>query len=207
MRIDYSKWHEISMSIERKFGNLQTLKMIEDHNTIISGYIQNSKKVLDLGAGSTKPLRGIVRGVYKSLDNDQSVFHDYSHIDQIQESFDAIISNQFFEHLTFEEGISYFEKISKILDPDGILAITIPNIEHPTSWYNNWDHKAYWGYWDIGAMMELNNIEVIDAARYRKRPQEIYALTQEERKIVDLIAKIYSMDYCRFVLVVGRKKH
>jgi len=206
MNINYGKWHEISMSLERKFGNLQTLKMIENHEKIIWEYIQKAKKVLDLGAGSTKPLKGIVKGIYKSLDNDPTVSHDFSYIDQINETFDAIISNQFFEHLTFEEGISYFEKLGKLLEPGGILAITIPNIEHPTVWHNNWDHKAYWGYWDIGTLMELNYIEVIDAARYRKRPQEIYELTDEERRTVNLIAKIFSMDYCRFVLIVGRKR-
>lgn len=203
--MDYAKWHEFSGNILKRFGIFKDLKMIDNPYEFASRYISDCQKVLDLGAGA-KVSKGIVRGVYKSLDNDPTYDHDYSHIDPIRETFDGIIANQFFEHLTFEDGITCFEKVAKILMSGGIMCVTIPNILHPTSWHNNWDHKAYWGYWDIGAMMEMNGIEVINIVRYRKRPHEIYELTEEERKMIELISKIFSMDYCRFVMVVGKKR-
>jgi SAM-dependent methyltransferase len=204
MNINYAKWHEFSGTIFKKFGIFSDLKMIENPYEYASHYISNCQKVLDLGAGA-KVAKSIVRGVYKSLDNDPTHDHDYSHIDQINEKFDGIIANQFFEHLSFEDGIAFFEKVANVLMPGGVLVVTIPNICHPTSWHLNWDHKAFWGYWDIGVMMEINNVEVIDIVRYRKRPHEIYELTEEERKTIELVSKIFSMDYCRYVMVVGVK--
>jgi hypothetical protein len=158
------------------------LKMIDNPYEYASSYISDCQKVLDVGAGP-KVAKSIVRGVYKSLDNDPTHDHDYSHIDQINETFDGIIANQFIEYLSFDDGIVFFEKVAALLLPGGLMCVTIPNIMHPTIFLYDWTHKASWGYWDIGAMMEMNDIEVVDIVRYRKRPQEIYELTEEEKKL------------------------
>ncbi len=203
--MDYAKWHDFSGDIFKRFGIFSDLKMVDNPYEYAAQYISACQKVLDLGAGA-KIAKSIVHGEYRSLDSDPTHGHDYSHIDQIEESFDGIIANQFFEHLTFEDGIAFFEKIANILLPEGVMIVTIPNICHPTSWHLNWDHKAFWGYWDIGVMMEINDVEIIDIVKYRKRPDEIYELTEDEKKLIELISKIFSMDYCRYVLLTGKKR-
>lgn len=83
-----------------------------------------------------------------------------------QNSVDEIFSRHFFEHLTFKQGAVVLEKWYKILKPQGIMEMMLPNMTYHV---NQWLHKeqnpknmkhakgGFWGWqrgkfddtWDI----------------------------------------------------------
>ena len=89
---------------------------------------------------------------YKSMDVDRKQFHDYHSLDEIEESFDAILLFEVIEHLDLEEGIELIRKIYSLLTPGGKLFLTTPNLYHP---HRYWDchHKTPYRYDELGGLL------------------------------------------------------
>lgn len=189
-----------------KFGSIETLKIIKDpYQNIIEHY--SGGRVLDVGAGKEKPVQkalSLSNEIYFSLDTDPLGEFDYTSIDQIPETekFSLITANQFFEHLSLEKSIDFVCKISNYLEKKGCLISTVPNIQHPVRQRTNITHITNWEYKALYMLYKYANIEVIDISRYSKRhPQGII-----EKVLARYINRIYRMDWCDSILIVGKKQ-
>jgi hypothetical protein len=165
------------------------------------------RRVLEFGAGAQKPLQrvlGIPDALYHSCDNDPSGAFTYNDVHAIPEAekYAVIFANQVLEHLTFEEGIAAAIALSAHVSEDGILLISVPNPQHPTRWLSNPTHKTPWGYLNISALVMLGGLDPVFCARSNKVPGP----APHEKEQIDMICRVFRMDWCETVYVVGAKQ-
>lgn len=192
----------------RRWGSIQALPIVPSaYERCRALYAELGGPVLDVGAGVDKPLQhvlGIAPPEYASLDNDPDGAFDYRRGEDIPagRAFRLIVANQFFEHLSIEQTFSVLGRLAAGLAPGGKLLITVPNIAHPNRFWAV-THVTPWDYMSLCALLELSGLRCVEIARYNKTagPQ-----TDEERHLVALMARLYRMDWCDSVLLVGEKQ-
>lgn len=190
-----------------KFGSVFDLPIInEPYSKAISFYKEGN--VLDLGAGHTKPLYKLMssmldKGSYYSLDNDPSSQFDFKNCSDIpiDLKFNFIFANQFFEHLSIDSSIQLALQLCPYLNHKGVFLLTIPNIHHPNRFWGDITHVTHWNYSNIYALYKIMGIEVSGIYRYSKRqPRGVI-----EKLLAHHIGKIYRMDWCDSILMIGIK--
>ena len=163
-------------------------------------------RVLDVGAGVSKLLQkqlGIGDDVYHSCDSDPSGEFTYTSVDAIPDDdvYQIIAASQVFEHLTFEEGIRTAITLGHHVAPGGIFEMDVPNPQHPTRYLSNPTHRTPWNYLNLCALLELGGLDPFYCARSNKVPGPRFY----ERLLINRICRIFRMDWCDTVYVVGRK--
>jgi 2-polyprenyl-3-methyl-5-hydroxy-6-metoxy-1,4-benzoquinol methylase len=197
----YTSFYGKCCEIEQRFGRQGKLPLRQLDFSIISG-----KSLLDFGAG--KGLYSNLAKYYYTVDADATVNPTYATLGEARcdlHSVDAVIANQVFEHITPTEIDDALAHISDLLVKDGIIVATIPNIHRGSYFFDNMDHKTPLTYYHVGAFMEFNNIEVIDAYRYTKNPNLITNADEETKRLIELLEKLYELDPAQFIAVVGKK--
>ncbi len=190
----------------KKFGSIEDLPIINGPYKKISE-IYSGGKVLDIGAGKEKPVQKCLNlgdDLYFSLDNDPCVKFDYNSIEEIPEDelFSLITANQFFEHITVEDSINLVCDLARHLKEKGYFISTVPNIQHPIRQQTNITHITAWDYKALYMLYKYANLKVIEISRYSKRhPQGII-----ERTLAKYINRIYRIDWCDSILIVGEKE-
>lgn len=205
---DYNSFDLAREDCYKKFGSIFDLPIIHDLSKEI-GKNYSGGNILDLGAGAKKPLgvffkSRLKNGKYYSLDNDAGGNFDFNDIKQVPNdlNFSLIVANQLFEHLTIDESLDFFEKISGKVAKDGKVIITIPNIAHPNRYWGDITHKTHWNYNNAYMLFKSAGLDVQRIARYSKRhPKGII-----ERILANYISKIYRMDWCDSVILIAEKK-
>lgn len=163
-------------------------------------------RVLDFGCGTQKPLQkvlGIGDDLYHSCDNDPSGMFTYASLNEIPQEavYEIVASNQVFEHLSFEEGIQTAMVLTRHVAPGSILQIGVPNPAHPTRFLSSPVHKTPWNYFNLCALIELGGLDPFYCARCNKVPGPRWY----ERPFVNIICRVFRMDWCDTVYVVGRR--
>jgi 2-polyprenyl-3-methyl-5-hydroxy-6-metoxy-1,4-benzoquinol methylase len=108
---------------------------------------KNRQRILDLGCGNGDMVRSLAE-YYPSVSgadiqssrleelNTQSKsvpriqFYSYDELSEMDKSFDVITSIEIIEHLNDDELDTHFDQIKKLLKPDGIVFISVPNSEN-----------------------------------------------------------------------------
>lgn len=189
----------------RRWGSFQDLPIVESaYRRCRELYAELGGPVLDVGAGVDKPLQhvlGIAPPEYASLDDDPDGVFDYRRAEDLPagRAFRLIVANQFFEHLSIEQTFSILARLAAGLAPGGKLLITVPNIAHPNRFWAV-THVTPWDFMSLCALLELSGLRCVEIARYNKVPGP---QTDEERRLAALMARLYRMDWCDSILVVG----
>ncbi|MFW9875820.1 MAG: methyltransferase domain-containing protein [Candidatus Thorarchaeota archaeon] len=164
--------------------------------------------VLDVGAGKNKMLLSVLseklnNGRYYSLDTDPTGDFDFDSYEDIPDnlSFSLICANQVFEHLELQESIDMMYITSKYLEDNGKFIITIPNISHPNRYFGDITHQTPWSYPGFYMIYKYANLDVVKIARYSKRhPKGLM-----EKIITRYVSRVYRMDWCDSILMIGIK--
>lgn len=204
-KFEYGFFNYCRKECVEKFGSIQDLAIIKGPYEKIKD-IYKEGKVLDIGAGTEKLVQkylSLSDKYYFSLDNDPGGCFHYSSIEDISENekFSLITANQFFEHIHLEESIELIYKLSMHLEKFGCLISTVPNIQHPVRQRADITHVTNWDYKALYMLLRYADLEVTEIARYSKRhPKGII-----EKILVKYINKIYRMDWCDSILIIGKK--
>lgn len=127
-------------------------------------------KLLDVGAGdkwvknylSQKKLKFI----YKSMDIDRTYAHDFYNISDIKEKFDIVLLFDVVEHLSLDTLSFYLEKIKNLLNPEGKLIISIPNIFYVGKIYHStYTHIKNYSFFDLYLLLKKNGFESVQIFR------------------------------------------
>jgi len=105
---------------------------------------KNRERILDLGCGNGDMVRSLakyypsVSGAdipsskleeLKSHSTSRVQFYSNDELDDLDMSFDAITSIEIIEHLSDSEMETHIDQIKKLLKPDGVAFISVPNSE------------------------------------------------------------------------------
>ncbi len=204
---DYGDYADCLQECYREFGDVNSLPVISSVAGKVREYYSGGD-VLDLGCGRAKILRsnlGLTEEHYHSLDNDPTGEFTYRGIDEISEgkTFSLVFANQFLEHVHLSDAIDITAKVEGFLSSDGFVIFTVPNIAHPVRHWGNITHLTPWHFGSLYTLFKHCNLDVVEIARYSKRhPKGII-----EKVIAFYINRIYRVDWCDSILIVGRKSN
>ena len=189
----------------QKFGSIDDLPIIKGFYKKITEIYQGGK-ILDVGAGKEKPTQKYLKlpdDLYFSLDNDLYGKFNYNSVEEIPNNvlFSLITANQFFGHISLQDSIDLVCNLYMHLEKNGYFISTVPNIAHPVRQRTNITHITNWEYKSLYMLYKYADLEVIEISRYSKRhPKGII-----EKILSRYINRIYRIDWCDSVLIVGRK--
>jgi hypothetical protein len=207
----YDRFIGLCSEVAKRYPSIFSLPVAEEpYPYICRVYAERyrGRSVLEFGAGALKPLQralAISDDLYSSCDTDASGVFTFRDVHAVPEGnrYAVVVANQVLEHLTFEQGMDAAVALSSHLEDDGIILLSAPNPQHPTRWLSNPTHKTPWGYLNLCALLMLGGIEPVFCARSNKVPGPA---TRDE-ELIDTICRVFRMDWCDTVYVVGAKRN
>jgi 2-polyprenyl-3-methyl-5-hydroxy-6-metoxy-1,4-benzoquinol methylase len=155
-----SSWSNIFRNradIHKIYPDIWALKIIRKRLPFMLKYIKDGDKILDIGASSRDLEMRIKKHrpqiVYKSMDIDREVVHDYYSLDEVEETFDVVFLFEVIEHLGLEEGVNMFRKIHSLLKEGGYLILSTPNTFNPGRFWRDATHRVAYCYDELGGLL------------------------------------------------------
>ena len=176
------------------------------HDFLVEG------KVLNFGCGNIKAanyqeIKSIFRDV-KSCDNDPTAGADYNSINSIDEKFDLIIGEHVLEHIKVEDVINgLVQKFNSLLNENGKLVLTIPNLYNFGAYFNHFDHKNSAPPIDLAAIICCANFDLIDMFKWSKDKHMINQanMSKIDQYLEAFLESNYGLQMDRYITLVFAK--
>ena len=205
--IDWTELINCRGKIHQRYSKIWALKLIKRPSWLLKRLLRPGMRILDVGA-SDRRMERRVKDVYpdilyKSMDIDRTVTHDYYSLDDINEQFDLIILFEVIEHLELEQGVELLTRLQDLLVDGGQLIISTPNIFHPNRFWTTATHKTAYSYEELGGVVLSQGFEVLriyrtfhaSALKYLLRLTLFYPLH-----------RILNVDFAKSIVVLASKK-
>lgn len=177
---------------------------------LIYDVIKSRQSLLDFGAGDhrikNKMTKAGFRGSYKTLDHSDEYQHDFSHLSEINEKFEAILFLDVIEHLPLQEGLKLLTELLDKLENDGYLVLQTPNalcIRNQKA--TDMTHLHIYNLKDLWAFLSAMGYEVSGYRLVFDSPGKRF-----RQKIFGFISKIITVltgcDYADNILLIAKKK-
>lgn len=204
--LDYSVYRECLLDGYKTFGKIEDLPIFKKSLPEKIKELYKGGTILDFGSGIDKPIQkklNLTNNDYQSLDSNPNGSFNYQSVDDITKSqkFSLIVANQVFEHIPLEESLYIFKCLVRHLSNNGYILLTTPNINHPTRQHSEITHITNWEFKSLFMLYKISNLKNIHIYRYSKRhPQGLV-----EKILAHYINKIYRIDWCDSILIIGQK--
>jgi 2-polyprenyl-3-methyl-5-hydroxy-6-metoxy-1,4-benzoquinol methylase len=167
--IDWTELINCRDKIHERYSKIWDLKLIKRPSWLLKRRLRPGMRILDVGA-SDRRMQKRVKDVYpdilyKSMDIDRTISHDYYSLDDIDEKFDLIILFEVIEHLELDQGVELLSRLNELLVTGGQLIISTPNIFHPNRFWTTATHKTAYGYEELGGIVLSQGFEVLGIYR------------------------------------------
>jgi len=206
LTFSWDLFYQYRKKIKKQFPLFWKLRVIKKPLEILKKEVGQGDSILDIGAGNIgigEKIRKALGINYKSMDVDRKQFHDYHSLDEIEESFDAILLFEVIEHLDLEEGVELIRKIYSLLAPGGKLFLTTPNLYHP---HRYWDchHKTPYRYDELGGLLSATGFI----------PRHVYRIYNDAflRRLFRIyfaapLHRYLNVDFAPSILMVAQRKN
>lgn len=210
--LPWSDIHAARARYRKVFPRVSKLPIIPSTQAWIISCVESfarstDKKItlLDVGAGDRslyeklEPVHDLIE--YSSQDIDDTRFHDYSSMDDINTTFDFVVSCEVIEHLDAKEKCDFVHDLYRVTAPGGWVVITTPNAQHPTIFWRDFSHIMPIHYYDLAGLLGragCDGLGVFRLARmtFKKR---LTAL------IFSSLLELLHIDFAQSICVVGQK--
>jgi len=205
--LDWSKLINYRDQIHERYPKIWNLKLIKRPSWLLKKLLRPGMRILDVGA-SDKRMQKRVKDVYpdilyKSMDIDRTVTHDYYSLDDINEQFDLIILFEVIEHLELGQGVELLSRLHDLLVDGGKLIISTPNIFHPNRFWTTATHKTAYSYEELGGIALSRGLEVLAIYRtfHASFLKYFFRLT-----LLYPLHRILNVDFAKSIVVLASKK-
>jgi len=207
---EYDRFFHLRAKAHERFGDVLSLPVGEQPYEFLKRVYRTrypNGRVLDFGSGAQKPLRkqlGIGDDRYHTCDTDPSGDFTYRRLEDIPsgESYDMVAANQVFEHLDFDEALRTASALARLVARGGMLQASVPNAAHPTRYWGDPTHKTPWTHLTLCALIESSGLVPESCIRCNKRPGPRWY----ERSVIHVVCRVFRMDWCDTIYIVGRKE-
>jgi 2-polyprenyl-3-methyl-5-hydroxy-6-metoxy-1,4-benzoquinol methylase len=205
--IEWSKLFPAREKIHKRYRSIWNVPLIKKRSALLRRILRDGMSLLDVGAGS-KGLREEIEKIgakvkYKSMDVDTNVPHDFYDINDVKEIFDVVLFSEVIEHMPFTEGVNMLKRLRDVLKDDGLILVSTPNIYHPNKFFTTADHKTYYAYDELAAVMDLTGYEVKELYRsfndaFHRYVMKVY--------IFGFLFRFLEIDYAYTIFAIGKKR-
>lgn len=167
--------------------------------------IAKAPRILEVGAGD-RPLEPELRsrgfaGCVRTMDIERSQPFDYYSLDEISETFDAIVMREVIEHLPRELFYDYLDKIGKLLEPGGELLITTPNPWAPGWTFADYTHISPWPPADLYGVLRWHGFGRVEIHRIIWPSRFLWL----KRAYWAIHSRLYDLDFAGSYLAIAMK--
>jgi hypothetical protein len=174
-------------------------------------YYHDNEKVLNFGSGNVeavnhKEIKNLFKNVF-SCDSDPSSGADYNSLDLINDKFDLIICEHILEHITVEKMYEVAKKFDELLNDNGKLLVTLPNVLNFGSYFSHYDHKNYSPPIDIAAIICCVGFDVVDMFKWSKEKHMVYqsSMNETEKFLEYFLEKNYGLQTDKYITIILQK--
>jgi hypothetical protein len=205
--IDWTELINSREKIHERYSKIWDLRLIKRPSWLLKRHLRPGMRILDVGA-SHRRMERRVKDVYpdilyKSMDIDRTVLHDYYALDAIDEQFDLIILFEVIEHLDLEQGIEMLSRLHELLVDGGQLIISTPNIFNPGRFWIDATHKTAYSYEELGGIVLSQGLEVLGIYRTFHASFLKYLL---RLTLFYPLHRILNVDFAKSIVVLARRK-
>jgi 2-polyprenyl-3-methyl-5-hydroxy-6-metoxy-1,4-benzoquinol methylase len=205
--IDWSKLINYRDHIHKRYPKIWDLKLIKRPSWLLKKHLRPGMRILDVGA-SDKRMQKRVKEVYpdilyKSMDIDRTISHDYYSLDAIDEQYDLIILFEVIEHLELGQGVELLNRLNERLVDGGKLIISTPNIFNPGRFWIDATHKTAYSYEELGGIVLSQGFEVLGIYRTFHASFLKYLL---RFTLFYPLHRILNVDFAKSIVVLAQRK-
>ena len=203
-------WNQLIIDrdhIYKRYPKIWDLKLIKRPSWLLKKHLRPGMRILDVGA-SDRRMEQSVKDVYpdiiyKSMDIDRTVPHDYYSLEEIKDQFDLIILFEVIEHLELEQGVKMLGRLRELLAPGGKLIISTPNTFNPGRFWIDVSHKTAYSYEELGGIVLSQGFEVLGIYRtfHASLMKYFFRLT-----LFYPLHRILNVDFAKSIVVIAGKK-
>jgi SAM-dependent methyltransferase len=204
---DWSQIIHYRDQIRQRYRKIWNIPLIKRRFSLIDRNIRPGMRLLDVGAGE-RGMKGKIGKkhdgvIYKSMDIDGRLLHDYYALDEVDEQFDLILLLDVIEHLVLEDGVKMLKRINELLVEGGKLIINIPNIFNPSRFWLDATHKTAYSYDELGGIVLSQGFDVLEIYRTYKDsfPKYFLRLT-----LFYPLHRILNVDFAKSVILLAQKR-
>ncbi len=205
-KISWSDLFKHRNEIHHRYPDIWHLKILRKRFPLMLQNLRDGARVLDVGA-SNRDLEGRLKKyypnlIYRSMDIDQTQFHDYYRFEDIQERYDVVFLFEVIEHLPLEEGLEMVEKIYALLKEGGRLLLTTPNIFNPGRYWRDATHRQAYCYDELGGILMAQGFSIKEMYRtysdaFHRYLFRVYVMAPLHRYL--------GIDFAKSILIVAIK--
>jgi SAM-dependent methyltransferase len=193
--------------IHGRYRKIWNIPLIKRRFSLVDKNLRSGMCILDVGAGQRGMEEKIVKKhdgvIYKSMDIDRRLLHDYYALDEVDEQFDLILLLDVIEHLELDDGVKMLKRINELLVEGGKLIINIPNIFNPSRFWLDATHKVAYSYEELGGILLSQGFDVLEIYRtYNDSfPKYFLRLT-----LFYPLHRILNVDFAKSIIILAQKK-
>jgi len=207
MSLSWSNIFRNRADIHKIYPDIWDLKIVRKRLPFMLRHIKDGDKILDIGASSRDLEIRIKKHrpqiVYKSMDIDREVVHDYYSLDEVEETFDVVFLFEVIEHLGLEEGVNMFTKIHSLLKEGGYLILSTPNTFNPGRFWRDATHRVAYCYDELGGLLLAQNFKIKGMYRTYNDAFHRYFLRVY---VMSALHRYLGIDFAKSILVVAEKQ-
>ncbi|MCJ7665016.1 MAG: methyltransferase domain-containing protein [Desulfobacterales bacterium] len=205
--IDWTDLINYRDQIHERYPQIWDVKLIKRPSGLLKRLLRPGMRILEVGA-SDKRMEKKVQDVYpdilyKSMDIDRSVNHDYYSLEDINGQFDLIILFEVIEHLALEQGMEMLRRLNDLLVDGGRLIISTPNVYNPSRFWYDATHKTAYSYEELGGIVLSQGFEVLGIYRTFHASLVKYFL---RLTIFYPLHRILNVDFAKSIVVLAQRK-
>ncbi len=194
-------------TIHRRYPDIWHLTILRKRLPLMLRHIRNGERILDIGA-SHRDLEGRLKRyypnlIYQSMDIDQTQFHDYYRLEDIEGKFHVILLFEVIEHLTLEDGVKMLGRIYDLLEKGGRLILTTPNVFNPSRYWRDATHKQAYCYDELGGLLLAKGFEIKEMYRTYNDAFHRYLFRVY---VMSSIHRYLGIDFAKSILIVAFKE-
>jgi len=205
--ISWSKLFEYRGQIHQRYPDIWDLRILRKRFPLMLKTIRDGERVLDIGASNRNLQERLKRHfpklVYKSMDIDREQVHDFYSMEEIQESFDVAFLFEVIEHLDLQGGIQLLKKVYNLLNPEGRIILTTPNVFNPSRFWRDATHKLAYCYDELGGLLLAQGFHIQSMYRTYSDAFLQYAL---RIYVMAPLHRYLGIDFAKSILIVAEKR-
>ena len=202
----WSVLYEARKKFLTQYHTIWDIPVRNRHTDVLLEELAADARVLEIGSSDRQIQRLLAASLpgaaYKSMDIDRETLHDYYSLDDVGETFDAVLAFEVIEHMLLSDGVRLLARAYDLLSPGGKVIMTTPNVAHPTHFFRDPTHVTPYSHEGLGGVLLGLGYEVTHCWRIYDAP----VVTKLMRKYVTApIQKYLGVDFAHTLAVVARR--